>query len=711
MKSEKLENIAMALTAVVSIILGGAAVVSIVVAAGLLSELAVVPLHAQTKPAVELEAAIAKEQVDGDLKTAMAAFQKIAADNSASRDVRAKALLHLAGCYEKQGQQQAQKVYEQVVRDFADQPSAAQARLRLAALMHDDHPAAPATMTQRRIETLGRLIDPWDTDGRRTVYLDNAGGELIYGDLAGNSKRVIYKTKPGELQVSIPSRDFSIVRLGLHHNPDELRTVAVVNTDGTGYREIARLDGASAGCWNNWSWDNRYILACSQSPDGTTRLLRISVADGRIRELLSLKSGHPRATKFSPDSRFVAYSLPSQIFLLPAEGGEPRLVYEEQPAAGRTAEVRLLDWTADGRYLAISSERTGKPALHLLPISDGKSAGEPVFVRYGDFEDGATTAAGALVYESVKPGGMWAVHLASLDANGRPGVWKRLDLPLGNTDSPSAYWSGDSNQIVYVAGNEDMGQTGQVVHVRNLSTGEDREIYRAPGWTGCVWAAQQPKLFCHVTREGEKTDIISIAVGSGEIERLHTFPGDLFITNPSRDNRSLYMVRFAPLTPQGEEDGMLLRWEIATGLETALQPGSRTGGLAFGSADERWLIRRTPQNIEIRPTSGGDWKSLASLGKGLQGPVVGHDFSATPDGNWVLYHDVDSAGKQGLFRVSTAGGQPERLGDFPMNRDPKEASFMEISPDGRNVIVQFADPENAYELWSLENFVPPAPKR
>ena len=71
MKFERIENIALAFTAVFSILLGGAAVVSIVILAGLLSEFAVVPLHAQTSPAVELQAAMTKEQVDGDLKTAI----------------------------------------------------------------------------------------------------------------------------------------------------------------------------------------------------------------------------------------------------------------------------------------------------------------------------------------------------------------------------------------------------------------------------------------------------------------------------------------------------------------------------------------------------------------------------------------------------------------------------------------------------------------
>jgi len=132
--------------------------------------------------------------------------------------------------------------------------------------------------------------------------------------------------------------------------------------------------------------------------------------------------------------------------------------------------LRLLDWTADGRYLAIGSERTGKGALHLLPIRDGKSAGAPVFIRYGDFEDGVMTAAGGLVYSSVKPGGMWAVHLASLDPNGRLGGWERLDLHLGNMANPWPEWSSDSNQIVYIAGSGDAGQTGgEVVHLHNLS--------------------------------------------------------------------------------------------------------------------------------------------------------------------------------------------------------------------------------------------------
>jgi Tol biopolymer transport system component len=280
-----------------------------------------------------------KEQVDGDIKTAIAAYQKIAADKSAPREVRAKALLHLAGCYEKQGQQ-AQGVYRQIVRDFADQPAATQARARLAALKQDDHPAAPATMTQRQIEKAGRAFGEGDTDGHRVVYLNDKTGELISGDLAGNSKRVIFKPKLGDSPGWSPSRDFSMVFLHLHPKPGQPQILAVVNTDGTGYREIARLD-AEPYCWPTWSWDNRYLL-CSESQNGTSRLLRISVADGQTRELLNLKTAAEKAS-FSPDGHFVAYQVQptsdadavSRIFVLPAEGGVPQLVWERTIAVWR----------------------------------------------------------------------------------------------------------------------------------------------------------------------------------------------------------------------------------------------------------------------------------------------------------------------------------------------------------------------------------------
>jgi hypothetical protein len=78
--------------------------------------------------------------------------------------------LRLAGCDEKLGHQSKQ-VYEQIVREFADQPAAVQARKRLALITQQERPAPPATMSERKIEwsRLG-FLGPADTDGERAVY-------------------------------------------------------------------------------------------------------------------------------------------------------------------------------------------------------------------------------------------------------------------------------------------------------------------------------------------------------------------------------------------------------------------------------------------------------------------------------------------------------------------------------------------------------------
>ena len=149
-KTNPMEGIALACTAA-----GGLALCSGVLACILYILLTLVllfpvtPAFAQATPAsagVRLEAGIEKEDVDGDLKSAMDIYEKIAADASAPRDVRAKALLRLAGCDEKLGKQ-ARQVYEQIVHDYGDQPAAGQARNRLALLKKQENPATPIHFT------------------------------------------------------------------------------------------------------------------------------------------------------------------------------------------------------------------------------------------------------------------------------------------------------------------------------------------------------------------------------------------------------------------------------------------------------------------------------------------------------------------------------------------------------------------------------------
>ena len=98
--------------------------------------------------------------------------------------------------------------------------------------------------------------------------------------------------------------------------------------------------------------------------------------------------------------------------------------------------------------------------------------------------------------------------------------------------------------------------------------------------------------------------------------------------------------------------------------------------------------------------AGGNWKPLIS------GVVLRDPPFIMPDGMWVLYQNVDTTGKPGLFRVSIAGGSPERLGDLPFNGSAGSFFF---SSDGKQILTLAEKPAD-YGLSVLENFVPPVKK-
>lgn len=656
------------------------------------------PAFAQnTTAGVRLEAGIAKEEVDGDLKSAMEVYQKIVADSSAPRDVRAKALLRLAECYEKLGRQ-ARQVYERIIRDYADQPAATQARTRLTALRQQEHPAVPTTMTVRKIEwsALGN-IGADDTDGERAIYGD-FDGSIVFGDIAGHTKKVIYKHKDSDGDIAFRrSRDFSMVSLGFPATPNRPARLAAIKADGTGYRELIRDDaqGSMLGSnWDrNWSWDDRYVVVWSNLPNGGGHLFLVSVADGRRRELFSTDTGVIGKAVFSPDGRYIAYSIQpepnrfgnSRFFVIRANGGQAQLVYESTVQFGLNGS--LLDWTADGRNLAIVDVvREDKTGLFLLPIKDGTRGGAPIFVRYGSFESGYTTSAGSLVYRdhaSVANGGN-EFFLASFEPNGHLRDWQPLDLQTGNYPgwNPWPSFSPDGRQIAYAT--HGYGVNNDKLVLRDIATGQERLLYQSPRPMNCRYARQAPKVFCTEAQTDGQQAIISVSVKSGAVERLGSFPGAGWILQTSDDERIIYQVKADTL------DEALVSVDLESRQVTKLEDG----WAIVVPADPPLLARISDQRLMVRPMSGGAWKKLIRLKQNTFSIV------ATPDGNCLLYQDSDPTGKTTLFRINLAGGQPERVADFPISR-----GNLFISPDGRQLMAVIFRWDK-YDLWVLDNFVP-----
>jgi Tol biopolymer transport system component len=629
--------------------------------------------------------AVTQERAAGNLDQAIKLYQRVATEFASDRALAAKALVQEARCYEKLGQSKAVKLYEQVARDYKDQggPLAA-ANARLAALRSGDRPAPlPATLSQRRLE-FAHAPDrahyaAMQTDGQRMVYKNQATGAVMVSDLSGANQRVVFKPQLW-ISTALPtSRDFSMV--GMYQTtPDGSRTTyAVVKLDGTGYRDT----GINSTCRPEWSWDNRYLLLCEGPVDPARKLLKYSVADGSVKEIgTATASSHV----FSPDGRFIAYDGSAGIFVMPSEGGGSQLIANRQGG--------LIDWTPDGRYLAVSMDRDGAEGLWLLPVKDGKPNGDAVFVGSGSFgRFGRITASGAMIYFSTPPAGSYAEWIASLDADGQAGNWKPLVLSGSNPTPPHIRWSPDGKHLVY-ATTAAAGQSSWVVRIRNVATGDERQIFQSASPVYCVWAGQRPKLYCSEQSSPDKTDVVSVSTESGLTERLGSIAGSVQFYFMTADETGVYARSDVPSIA-------LMRWDIASHQTTLLEqiPGLQSAPMGMMSPDARWIGRQQNGSLEIRPFAGGAWKSVGAL-------VAPRQAAFSPDGNWLFYRDNDAGGNPALFRVPTAGGsQPERIGNFPSS---SMAGTLYMGPDGRTLIAVVFSPAayTSAELSMLENFEP-----
>jgi tetratricopeptide (TPR) repeat protein len=68
-----------------------------------------------------LGAALHQEEVEGNLEKAIAAYKDFLARNPSDRALAATAQFHIGLCYEKLGNAEAQKAYQQVLSTYAEQ--------------------------------------------------------------------------------------------------------------------------------------------------------------------------------------------------------------------------------------------------------------------------------------------------------------------------------------------------------------------------------------------------------------------------------------------------------------------------------------------------------------------------------------------------------------------------------------------------------------
>jgi hypothetical protein len=651
-------------------------------AAVLLAALTVtVPLVAQrvAEPELLLREALHKQQVEGDLPAAIKLYQQIVAAKSANRSVTARALLELAGCYEKLGQQSA-SLYQQIVRDFGDQPAAVQARARLAALRRS---APPATMTMRKLELADDIVQVLASDGQRGVFSVRSG-TIVYGELTGKERRTLAERAPTGRAVA--SRDLSLLLLYRPQSGGNESRLIVVRTDGGGQRELELRENGKPFRPNaptdyrlSWSWDNRYVLLAHRGPDGD-RLVKIAVPDGTVSELVPGHRGGVTA-QISPDGRFVAFrqDVGGPIFVAPVEGGERELI---------ATDAMLVDWTWDGGHLLMRAD--SGMMLSAVPMRNGRKAGERLQLRTLPAPMARTMPNGSLLLSlnDTPPGSQRESWFGVLNDGDTSVTWSPVST-VGTLFPPAFFaLSGDATRFAYVSG--DIRQTMRTVRLKTLATGDDREVYRGERITGCVAAHRSDTLFCGRTVESD-TEVVAVSLDSGRVEPQGRLRGQMTLQQIASDDRSLTFFNGPGF----------VEWEIGG--------QNQRPGPSYRSDDRRWSMTTGRDGTEVRVRPGeGDGDSRLLVTRKVPVPVAAAmPIRFSPDGQWVVYHDRDGSGRDGLYRVATAGGEPRRLGDFP-TRVPTSA--LTISRDGRRFIMHAParDPQPSRDYWMLDNFLPEA---
>ena len=434
------------------------------------------------------------EVVEGDLPAAVKAYQGIVDRFKASdRAVTARALLGLAGVYEKLGNPAAPGVYEQIVNRYPDHAEAAsQARARLESLNLKSRAGISDRVVLRREGSM-----PFS-------HLSSSGSSITFVDQSFPRAPASLSLATGTLmRVPQPDAAASVFRYPVLSPDGEQMVFLAVGGGSPELRLLATRPGATSRVlhvansealyFRPWAWspDGQKLLVEIERGDRTWQLAWCSVGDGSLRVLKSLEWRRPGAIglmALSPDGRYVAYSAlavnPSQRNPAPADPKDAHIYV--LAVDGSQTEVDLTPvngtnrqpvWSADGSHVLFLSDRSGSMDLWATAMSKGKPAAPPTRVRanIGNVRPLGMSRAGAFYYEINPPAVPYISFATFGTAQASPNVSTPNDL-IGSLPA----WSPDGKSVAFLRPTPGGGTTEELV-VRSLASGDEKVFQGSDG--------------------------------------------------------------------------------------------------------------------------------------------------------------------------------------------------------------------------------------
>jgi Tol biopolymer transport system component len=360
-------------------------------------------------------------------------------------------------------------------------------------------------------------------------------------------------------------------------------------------------------------------------------------------------------------------------------------------------------WTPDGSALLFASDRSGSTSLWLQPLSDRQPRGAPRLIRggLGGFMSAGVTRNGALylsVDVSQRDVSVTALELAT-GKEARAPV-RPIQQFVGTNVMPD--WSPDGRHLAYVSQRSGLRNSGRIIGIRDMRTGDERALRPALSYFGPIDWAPDGDLF--VTAGTDLKGRSGVFTIDARTARSSLIVDTSINAYPkwSSDGRRMF---YRKTGQQRYTDVSIVERDLVSGTERTVARGAfgafsvspdgtsiaaPMGGIATASA-------RVLAGIRV---DTGEVRELMRVGPSERfPPYVAPQW--TPDGRAVL---VRKRSPNELWLVPL-GGTPRKL-----DVDVREWSFgavgqMSVHPDGRQVA--FLTGRLSSEVMVLENFLPP----
>jgi Tol biopolymer transport system component len=346
---------------------------------------ATAPANAQTGRDL-FQQALVKERAEGDLKGAIALYERIVTDFTTDRSLTASALVQLGECYEKLGSAQARAAYQRVVSEFADQTDfVAQARSRLAVLQSEvetaDGPVAKRVLDDPESEMVAEMFP--SPDGRRVAFISYMDGSVNVRDMDTGKVEKVASGEP-DFWNYWPVWSPDGRRLAYQEESQKTDVTLVKIIDVATHRASilpAKVDGTLGAL--EWARDGRHLLCdIRESSWGAVKAYAlVGTEDGKVTMLA--ENHFESGASLSPDGRFLTYASgekgDAHVFVRPVHGiwvvpvtdgdasAPPRMVHN---ADG----LELRAWTDAGLFFVVlnNGNRTVVPySVSVDPATGG----------------------------------------------------------------------------------------------------------------------------------------------------------------------------------------------------------------------------------------------------------------------------------------------------------------------------------------------------